>query len=216
MVGDDPLAEALERQARGDGHEPVVALAERAQQLLVVAVKAGRQVTLDTGEEWSSGCRAPDQHERVVRDTDERRGEHRQERLVVVAVLEQAQIGEDVDDLLLAEVAAAGGAVGRQPGAPELFLVPLGVGAGREQQHDLPGLRGARVDELAHAAGDVPRLSAAPVLAGVGVARLVGDEQLDRVAEDRIGEVARGRERLELVAELVAEEEVDGREHLRP
>ena len=64
--------------------------------------------------------------------------------------------------------------------------------------------------------GDVPRLAAAPVLAGVGVARLVGDEQLDRVAEDRVGEVARGRERLELVAELLAEEEVDGGEHLRP
>jgi hypothetical protein len=37
---------------------------------------------------------------------------------------------------------------------------------------------------------------------GVGVARLVGHEQLDRLAEDGVGELGRRRERLELVAEV--------------
>ena len=49
-----------------------------------------------------------DEDERVVRDADERRREHGQQRLVVVAVLQQPQVREQVDDLLLAEVAAAG------------------------------------------------------------------------------------------------------------
>ncbi len=44
----------------------------------------------------------------------------------------------------------------------------------------------------------------------------VGDEQLDRMAEDRVGELARRRERLEAVAELGLEEVVHGREHLGP
>ena len=107
-------------------------------------------------------------------------------------------------------------AVGRQAEAAELLLVPLRVGAGGEEQHDLARLGRARVHELAHAARDVARLPAPPVLARVRVARLVGHEQLDRVTEDRVGEVAGGRERLELVAELLAEEEVDGGEHLGP
>ena len=52
--------------------------------------------------------------------------------------------------------------------------------------------------------------------AGAAVARLVGDEQLDRRPEDRIGEVARSGERLELVTEIGAKEMVDGGKNLRP
>ena len=52
--------------------------------------------------------------------------------------------------------------------------------------------------------------------ARVRVRCLVGDEQLDRVAEDRIRELAGGGERLELVAELGAEQVVDRGEHLGP
>ena len=51
---------------------------------------------------------------------------------------------------------------------------------------------------------------------GVRVRRLVGDEQLDRRAEDGIGKFPRGCERLELVAEVTAEQVVDDGEHLRP
>ena len=129
--------------------------------------------------------------------------------------MQQAQVREQVDHLLLAEVAPAGRAIRLQPRAAKLFLVPLGVGAGREEQHDLARRRGARVDELADAPRDRARLGAAPVHAGVGVARLVGHEQLDRLAEDRVGELGRRGERLELVAEVRAEELVDDREHLR-
>jgi hypothetical protein len=39
--------------------------------------------------------------EPVVRDAHERRRQHGDERLVVVAVVQQAQVGEEVDDLLL-------------------------------------------------------------------------------------------------------------------
>ena len=60
------------------------------------------------------------------------------------------------------------------------------------------------------------RLGAPPVLVAAGEARLVSDEQLDRLPEDRIGELARCRERLEIVAELRLEQVVDRREHLRP
>ena len=155
-------------------------------------------------------------HEPVVRDADERRREHGDERLVVVAVVQQAQVREQVDDLLLAEVPAAGRAVGRQVVRPQRRLVALGVGAGGEEQHDLARRRDAVVDELAHAARDRPRLAVAPALPRLAVAALVADEQLDRMAEHRVGELTRGGERLVAVAELLAEEMVDRGEHLGP
>ena len=79
-----------------------------------------------------------------------------------------------------------------------------------------PGGGGARVDELAHASRDRLRLALAPVRAGIAVAALVADEQLDRMAEDRVGELARRGERLVVLAELLAEQMVDRGEHLRP
>jgi hypothetical protein len=53
------------------------------------------------------------------------------------------------------------------------------------------------------------------VRAGVGEGRLVRDEQLHRLAEHRVGELAGGVQRLEAVAELAAEELVDGGQDLR-
>ena len=169
---------------------------------------------LEAGEERPPRRDPAQERERVVRDADERRREHRQQRRVVVAVLEQPEVHEQVDDLLLAEVALAGRAVRRQPRPPQLVLVPLRVGAGGEEEDDLARRRGAGVHELAHAPRDRARLAAPPVDAAVLVALLVGDEQLDRVAEDRIGELGRGGELLELAAEVRAEELVDGGEHL--
>ena len=136
------------------------------------------------------------------------------ERLVVVAVLEQPEVGEQVDHLLLAEVAAAGRAVRRQTGLAQLLLVPLRVGAGGEEQDDLARARSSAVDELLHPPRDVPRLGAPPVDTGAGVRGLVGHEQLDRGSEHRVGELAGRCERLELLAELGAEEVVDHGEHL--
>ena len=66
-----------------------------------------------------------------------------EERHVVVAVLQQAEVHEQVDDLLLAEVALAGCAVRRQACASQLVLVPLGVGARREEEDDLARRRRA-------------------------------------------------------------------------
>ena len=215
VVGDDPLAEALEREPRRGLREPVVALLEGAQQPRVVGVEVRRQRALEAGEDRPPRV-APDQQQRVVRDADERRGEHTHERLVVVAVLEQAQVREQVDHLLLPEVAATGGAVGGEAGAAQLLLVPFGVRAGGKEEDDLPGGRDPGVDQLLHAPRNVSRLGPPPVHAGAGVGGLVRHEQLDRGAEDGIGELAGRRERLEFLAELGAEEVVDDGEHLRP
>ena len=156
---------------------------------------------------------ASDRDERVVRDADERRAQHRRKRLVVVAVPEQTEVGEQVGDLLLPEVPAPGRAVGRQPLGAERALVDLRVGAGREEQHDLSRLRDARLDELVDATRDGLRLALTPARVGASVGALVGDEQLDGVPEDRIGELTAARERL-VGVELGSEQVVDGAQHL--
>ncbi len=130
--------------------------------------------------------------------------------------MQQAQVREQVDHLLLAEVAATGRAIRGQAGRAQLLLVPFRVGSRGEQEDDLAGARGAALDELPNPPRDMPRFCAPPVQAAVGVGRLVGDQQLDRGAEDRVEEVSRGGELLELVAELGREEVVDDAEHLRP
>src|SRR5207248_906722 len=56
----------------------------------------------------------------------------------------------------------------------------------------------------------------APSLARLLVAALVADEELDRMAENRIGELARGGERLVAVTKLLPEQMVDSGEHLWP
>ena len=129
--------------------------------------------------------------------------------------MDEPEVREQVDDLLLTEVPAAGHAERRQPLAPKRLLVALGVGTGREQHRDLTGGGLARVDELAHPGGDRPGLSLAPVLAGSLEARLVRHQELDRVAEHGIGELRGSGERLILVAEDVTEEAVHRGEHLR-
>ncbi len=137
------------------------------------------------------------------------------ERLVVVTVPQEPQVHEQVDHLLLTEVAPPGRPEGGEAERAELLLVPLGVGTGGEQEHDLARCRRTGVDELANPACDRARLGPAPVLARVAVGLLVGDEQLDRMPEHGIGELARGGERLVAVAELLAEDVVHGGQHLR-
>ena len=141
VLDEDQLAEPLERDLPRRGDETFVPLEECTEQTLVVPLETGGKLLLERGEERTACCVPPEEQERVVRDADERRGEHGRERLVVVPVLQQAQVREQVDDLLLPEVAAAGRPEGRQAGAPELFLVDLRVGARGEEKHDLPGYR---------------------------------------------------------------------------
>src|SRR5207244_1995329 len=71
-------------------------------------------------------------------------------------------------------------------------------------------------DQLAHAACDRSRLALAPARTRVAVALLVAHEQLDRMPEDRVGELAGRCERLVALAELFAEEVVDRRQHFGP
>ena len=189
VVGDDPLAESFEGKARRGLDQPVVALPERAQEPDIALVEIRRERALEPGEDRPARG-PPDQQQRVVRHADEGRREHRHECFVVVAILKQAEIREQVDHLLLAEVAAAGCPVRRQTGLAQLLLVPLGIGTGGKEQDDLTCARGPRVDELLHTPGYVPRLGAAPVDTGVGVRGLVGHEQLDRDPEHRVGELA--------------------------
>ena len=152
----------------------------------------------------------------VVRDPDEGRREDGDERLVVVAVVQQPQVPEEVDDLLLVVVVPAGRAERGQAERTKLLLVDPRIRARREEEHDLARRRLARVDELLHALGDMLGLGRTPVDARVLVARLVGDEQLDRGAERGILEATGSRERPERVAEVRREEVVDHLEHLGP
>src|SRR5262249_60828298 len=103
--------------------------------------------------------------------------------------------------------------VGGRPRAPHPRLVAPGARPRREQQHDLAWRGDTAADELPDAPRDRAGLAAPPAPARVLVAPLVRDLKLDRMAEDGVGELARGRERLVLAAELVAEELVDRREH---
>ena len=113
VLGDDLLTQPLEGEPRQRLNEPLVALPESAHQSLVALAEPRRQGVLESGEERPPRGDAPEKRERVVRDADERRREHRQERGVVVPVVEQAEIHEQIDDLLLAEIALAGSAVRR-------------------------------------------------------------------------------------------------------
>jgi hypothetical protein len=129
--------------------------------------------------------------------------------------VQEAEVRDEIDDLLLAPVAAPGGPVCRQPLRPQRLLVALRVRAGREQEHDFPGRCLAGIDERPHPPRDVSSLREPPVCLTLAVRRLVGDEQLDRRREQRVGEAAGRLERLEARAELGTEELVHDREHLR-
>ena len=118
---------------------------------------------LEAGEERAPPGRPPKQHERVVRHAHERRSEHREQSLVVVAILEQAEVREQVDGLLLAEVAAPCRSVGRQSLFAQRFFVRLGARPGREEEHDLARSALAAVDQLANARRHVPRLAEPPL-----------------------------------------------------
>ena len=137
VLDEDLLAEPLEPDGAGDRRQPVVALAERLEQLRVAFGQAVGQSPLEPRVERAPRRRPAQQRERVVRDADERRRKHGDERLVVVTVVQQAQITEQVAHLLLAEVPPARGPVGRQSDRAQLFLVLLRIGAGGEKQHDL-------------------------------------------------------------------------------
>src|SRR5206468_6616184 len=66
VLGDELLAQALERESWHSGDEPVVALAERAEKPLVALGEPRRQRVLDPAEEGSARGDAADQGERVV------------------------------------------------------------------------------------------------------------------------------------------------------
>jgi hypothetical protein len=216
VLGDDALAETLEARRRRRAHEPVVALAEGFEKAAVARPELGRELALHSAEERPLPGRAAEQIEGVVGDADEGRGEDARERLVVVAVEDQAQIHRQVRDLLLAEVPAPGRPVGRQSLDPQRLLVALGVGARSEEEDDVTRRRLARVDELTNAAGDMAGLRDPPMHVSLAVARLVGDEQLHGRSEDRVGEASGRDQRLVLSAELGPEEVVDDIDDLGP
>ena len=215
VLGEHLLAQPLEAEPGGDAHEPLVALAESAQQAFVARREAFGEPSLERGEERAAGGAAAEEDESVVRHTHERRREDAREGDVVVPVVEETEIREEVGDLLLAEVASTGRPIRRQPFPTQRLLVALRVGSGREEHDDLARHRLTGLDELPDARRDPPGLTLPPVLLHAAVARLVRDEELDRVAEDGIRELGGRGERLILVAERVREEMVDRGEHLR-
>jgi len=110
---DNLLAEPLEGQRRRLSGQAVEALLERLEEPKVDSREPFGHAFLQADEERALRRGAAEQDERVIRGADERRGEHRHERLVVVAVVEQPQVGKQVDHLLLVVVVAAGRAEGR-------------------------------------------------------------------------------------------------------
>ncbi len=158
------FAERFEPDSRGLSDESPVALEEGAEEAFVRCRQALRQVPLERGEQRSARRVAPKEDERVVGDADERRREDGGEGDVVVPVVDEPEVREQVDDLLLTEVPAAGHAERRQPLAPKRLLVSLGIGTGREQHRDLAGGGLPRVDQLPHprrrSPGPLPRASA--------------------------------------------------------
>ena len=165
----DQVAEALERHLGRRPHEPGEPLPERQREPALLGREAGRRlVALERGEDRPPDRRATHAPEAVVRHPDERRGQHRQKRDVVVAVADQAQVGEHVGHLLLGVVAAAGGAHRLQVALAQRRLVAGGVGAGLEQHHHLPGAALAAVDELGDPPRERPGLDIAPALARPG------------------------------------------------
>src|SRR5918996_4066467 len=127
MLGDAAVAEPLEAERRPHPHETVIPLEECFEETAVARAELARQRAFEPREERAAAGRSPEKHERVVRDAHERRGENRGERFVVVPVDEQTQVHGEIADLLLAEIAAAGGAMRRETFSPERLLVPLGV-----------------------------------------------------------------------------------------
>ena len=167
MLGDDPLAQRLEPQSlRTPGRAARSAGGTRAGAARRAEASPSGSPRSSAVKSGRLGAFRRSEHERVVGDADERRRENRRQGDVVVAVVQEPQVGEEVDDLLLAEVAAAGRAIGRQALAPQRFLVALCVRARGEEDDDLAGVGLAGVDELAHATRDPLRLARTPVLAG--------------------------------------------------
>ena len=149
---------------------------------------------------------------------DQRRGEHRVQRLLVARVGERAQVGDEVDDLRMGPVAAAADHVRRDPALLERALVDPQVGRGAGQQDDLPR-RGPGADQLAAPARPAPaprrsatatpaprRLSRRPCRRQQLDPRLAGGRRPSRPA----------RQRHEPLAEHAGERGVDDLEDLPP
>ena len=214
MLDRDPLDELFEARGLGDLQEPLVSLEEGGHEPPITLLEARRQRSLEPGEDRSSARRAPEQDQRIVRDTHERRREHGEQRLVVVAVLDQPQVREDVDNLLLSVVAAAYGAVGLQPLLAQGGLEHVGRSPGCQQHRDLAGSASAELDQLL----DPPRqrtcLGEPPVLAALAHGRLVDHGDFDGGAKLGSGKAARRLERFEMLSELCPENVVDDSKHL--
>ena len=112
--GDDLLAEPLQRERARGGDKALEALAKCLDEALVAWIEPFWQCPLEPLVERPLRRGAAQEDERIVRDADQRRSEHGHERLVVIAVVQETQVGEQVGDLLLTEVTATGRPVGRQ------------------------------------------------------------------------------------------------------
>ena len=162
VLGDDPLAQALEPDRSRERNESLVALPKRHEETPVALGETLRRLALESREQRPATCRAPEQDEGVVRDTHQRRCEDGDERLVVIAVLEQSKVREQVDDLLLPEVPATRRTIGRKAFRSESCLVRLGTRSRREQEDDFTRCAVAGVDQLAYPPSHVTRFGRPP------------------------------------------------------
>ena len=138
-----------------------------------------------------------------------------QQRDVVEAVADQAQVGEHVADRLRVVVVAADRGDRLDPRRRERRLVDRGVGARLEQDRDVARAARAGRDEVADARRDPGRLG----VARRRVARRAGDGAAhDGELDARpvvLGRRAGGDQRLVAAREAAREQRVDGLQHAR-
>ena len=204
MLGDDPLAEPLEREPRRRRRRAGRSAAgTRAAAARRARRDAAGSDALEAGEDRPPARRAADQHERVVRDADERRGEH----------------GRRAPRRRSGCAAGAGTRAGRRPAAGRSSRGrSRGTSAarrcaapprttrrrcrrrrgGRSRPRSRAPLSTSSLTRRATCCASARRQwTPVPAYAALSVT-----SSSTGVAEDRVGEVARRCQRLELLAEL--------------
>ena len=183
-----------------------------------------RAVGLAEHSPWIDPSRARHRgqdHQRVGRHPDQRRGQHRVERLLGAGVGQRLEVADHVDHLRVGPVAAPADHVGGNPPLLERALVDPQVGGGAREQHDVAGGGGPAGKQPLQPAGERARLGHAPRRPEPlhrPVGPLVGHQQFDeRLVGGRCVRHRRSPrpERPELLAQRALEHAVDHLQDLR-
>ena len=135
VLGGDALQQRREAELAARAHEPLVELPEALDERAIALGQALQLPELDRPVERALRSVAQ-RGQPVVRDADERRGEHDEQRVVVEAIAQQREVCAQVAHLLRAVEAAAELAARDEPDALERRGVGRGVARGAQQHRD--------------------------------------------------------------------------------